>query len=794
MDGPKIKNYKLVNMDSFINILEKHYGKHIVRKISIIYDNNSKKMDMDNPDHNDWTQEQIKANKGSGNTYSIYTNHCKNDKGRLVCVDFDPPCRDDTITADQIPETEIFKALKETNTYYTITTRGYHFYFNVNDMPDYTQQQKIGLEGYKAIDLFGRLEKGNNIWEPCKGRKIRGNHLEYVDWKDISKFFNTDKMNIVGEKKEIMDDAVIVEPVEEELEVHTDNIIPFIEAKEIKSYLNRLDDKRYERSDWLKVGIALFNNFEGRDEGLNLWLEWSREDPVETRRSSINDINATWNSFNLEHENPISYKTLIAWANEDKPMNKWETIWLDGGDDAVVLEMNKVLCYIRFTGDFVLDFKTLDTFTQKKKPDLLIHYENQDFIYEDTDGNKKVLNPLKNIWLKSLKRQEYDRIVFDPRDNSPTCYNQWSGYKMDRYSKCVRDANIDDCQPALDHIKKRWCKGSENQYEYILDWFAMKLQKPWIKMAVVPCLKSKEGSGKNIILNMFKKIMDKYYISVANINQILGDFNGIIEAKMLIDLDEVSYGGNKAQCNKLKSLITEDRQVVNKKNKEMYEIDNYADYIITTNEYYFLYVDKDSRRFVCYEMDDELCGSQTPEKKAIINTILAVPAESFAKFLYNRDIENFNPREFLRTPLFQNQVELNWDSSIKYIHKCLESGEINQNPKIEWGVLNPYEQQKLKNGDIYTGYNKFYEIYSKAELGGYATRQNINEFYKHMFEIFGEGIVFRKYKNVKMVKLPPLDEARKLFNQHQNYDYKFGRDLDEIKDDELMDYSSDDSD
>ena len=45
-----------------------------------------------------------------------------------------------------------------------------------------------------------------------------------------------------------------------------------------------------------------------------------------------------------------------------------------------------------------------------------------------------------------------------------------------------------------------------------------------------------------------------------------------------------------------------------------------------------------------------------------------------------------------------------------------------------------------------------------------------------------------------MVKLPPLDEARKLFNQHQNYDYKFGRDLDEIKDDELMDYSSDDSD
>ncbi|MEM9358387.1 MAG: PriCT-2 domain-containing protein [Pseudomonadota bacterium] len=43
-------------------------------------------------------------------------------------------------------------------------------------------------------------------------------------------------------------------------------------AQTLRSVVN--DDLHYD--DWLKVGMALYHQFEGAEEGLRLWDEWSR--------------------------------------------------------------------------------------------------------------------------------------------------------------------------------------------------------------------------------------------------------------------------------------------------------------------------------------------------------------------------------------------------------------------------------------------------------------------------------------------------------------------------------------
>ena len=804
-EGVEIKNNKILKkeilnkiitgMDDFMEMVETHYSVPAVRKIQVNIRNGNK---IPIGEKSNMSMEEIMNDRGMGNNYSLAIKYCKNETGRLYCVDFD---------SKELDNCPLYQELKETNTYRCETNKGYHFYIHINGCPPYKCETKCGIGEVRDIDL---ITQKRNIWEPIT-REMLGETIKEYQWSDIGDNFNHARMNFVNQvqdPEQIDEDAEIVEqPVQEAVDIQpaaaeaiadqeewdlANNPIDTCSAEQIKSYLDRLGVNRYEYDFWVQVGIILSNNFGNSDEGLQMWIEWSMKDPDETRRSTISQISNKWQTFNGNAE--LTFKSMKRWANQDSPMNKYELLYAEGGGDAVVMEMNREIFYNRKTSEYIVMLPNGD-WEAKSAADAAKEWEDKDFVIEVGD-DQKVMNPFK-IWKKSIKRKVIHKIVFDPRNKSPDCFNLWTGYPITKANCQIAD--IDDCAPLLNHIKSKWCLNNDAQYNYVLDWFAHKLQKPWVKLAVVICLKSKEGSGKNIVLNKFKKIMNNYYVSISNVNQVLGDFNGMIEGKMLIDLDEVSYGGNKSQNNQLKALITEEEQIVNKKNKEMYKIDNFADYMITTNETYFLYVSTHSRRFNVLQMDDFLCGVQTPEKKRYIDEILNVPAEAFAKLLYNRDITRFNPRQFQKTPLFQKQVELNWTSDVKFLYKCLESGTVQTvNPRVDWNTPN-YDYKggfQRKNKDTgekkyWYKYDGLYGSYCASDLGAYSTRVPINTFYETINDIFGADVNERKYKNTKVLELPNLNRARELFAQHQNYNYTFAEDLDELSDGENEGYYSD---
>jgi hypothetical protein len=777
----EILNKTISEMDDFMNLVEAKYRNPCVRKIQVNMRNGSK---VPIGEKSNMSKEQIMKDRGTGNNYSLAIKYCKNETGRLYCVDFD---------SKQLDNCDLFNQLNESNTFRCETNKGYHFYIHMNGSPEYKCETKCGIGPVRDIDLICQKR---NIWEPIT-REMTGNEIKEYHWGELEHHFNHARMNIQGQVAEEQEEEVVVQ---EQIDIQVEepdtgseqefdmanNPINTCSTEQIKSYLERLSVNRYEYDTWVQVGLMISNNFHNNDEGLQMYIDWSMKDPDISRRSTIAEIATKWQTFSYGADGePMTYKTLKLWANQDSPMNKYELLYNDGGADAVVLEMNKEIFYNRKTSEYIVMLPNGD-WEAKSAADAAKEWEDKDFVIEIGE-DQKIMNPFK-IWKKSIKRKVIHKIVFDPKNNSPDCFNLWTGYPLT--ARDCQNADLDTIQPLLNHIKSKWCMNNEGQYNYVLDWFAHKLQKPWIKLAVVICLKSKEGSGKNIVLNKFKKIMRDYYVSISNVNQVLGDFNGMIEGKMLIDLDEVSYGGNKAQNNKLKSLITEDEQIVNKKNKEMYKIDNFADYLITTNETYFLYVSTHSRRFNVLQMDDYLCGIQTEEKKAYIQEILDVPAEAFGRFLYERDISRFNPRQFQKTALFQKQVELNWSSEVKYIYKCLESGAVQTAaPRVDWNTPSYNYKGGFERTNKDTGEKKFwykydglYGSYCASDLGAYATRVPINNFYETINDIFGEEIEERKYKNTKVVHLPNLNRARELFKSHQNFNYTFAEDLDELSD------------
>lgn len=64
-------------------------------------------------------------------------------------------------------------------------------------------------------------------------------------------------------------------------------------------------DASYE--DWIKVGMALHYETEGTSGGLALWNEWSAKGQ---KYKGLGDLQAHWRSFAVDHNNPITLRSL----------------------------------------------------------------------------------------------------------------------------------------------------------------------------------------------------------------------------------------------------------------------------------------------------------------------------------------------------------------------------------------------------------------------------------------------------------------------------------------------------
>ena len=793
------KEMSEMNMKPFVKALERKYGAGIFIPIQVIpaHAHPSGKKKLVGGDHSDWTRERILAEREAGggnmahrdNNFSLYLKHMEG----LSVIDFDTKEMKDSLLYDR---------LVASGTFHTETDKGYHFYVHIDNLPPYQNEVDLAnLTYFNAPDDIDLITTKRNVWEPFS-RKVRGKHIQGFNWECFSQFFNEPKMNFVGAPPPVAivqeeEEEAIVPAVAEAL-LDMEEVHEGIDAYRFKRYLDRLGESRYGYDDWVGVGMIAHSNFEGSEEGFTLWREWSLKDLTGNHMTMVEQLRK-YDSFDADTQTrKKTWKTLRYMADQDNPENPYQTIYEGGGEDAITRELNTELSYNKKTSEYILGLPD-DDWEQKSRPQVMAHYEKYDFpvTYLDPKGKEVTTsyNPFK-VWVKNINRREVNKIVFDPRNQSPDCHNLWTGYPLGEL-ETVASCDESLCSPIIDHIHKHWCRSNQDHTDYVLNWLASKLQKPWKKVAVTIVLKSKEGSGKNIILNHFKKIMGNYYISLSNVKNVLGDFNGAIEGKMLINADEISYGGNKKEMNQLKALITEDETVINKKNKEQFKINNYADYIFTTNELWFIGVTSHSRRFFVLDMDDWLSGVKDgPEKNTYIQTLLDVPSDCLAKYLLTRDISGFNPREFARTDLFQRQVQLNWTSDVKYIHKIMESGYLRmEKPRIKWelgdddemdDVVICREHRTTHEQAHWFKMDAIYSCYCSSNLGGYATRVPQHSFFTTFYEIF-PTVREMKYKNSKVLRFPTLADARANFNAFQNYTFDYGIDLVElVEDDEYM--------
>lgn len=92
--------------------------------------------------------------------------------------------------------------------------------------------------------------------------------------------------------------------------------------------------------------------------------------------------------------------------------------------------------------------------------------------------------------------------------------------------------------------------------------------------------------------------------------------------------------------------ITEDTQTCEGKFKKTRTFDSFHNYIATTNSDWAAQVDSGDRRFAVLDCDNQWAGPLNAEKKAYFRKLHG-PAvtRSFARYLYELDVQNFVPAE-----------------------------------------------------------------------------------------------------------------------------------------------------
>ena len=701
-----------MNVNEFFDTIEQEYnGNKLYRFINVSLKEGKK---VPFGEKNNLTQEELNgSSRGNGNTLSLYVKHIQD----LYVVDFDTKIIDnckfyDILNDDCVANTE--------------TTKGSHYYIKIIGIPVYTNQQKVYIDENVEMDLI----KKNNIWE-TRTRMINGTIKTY-EWDTIKQYFNVEKMGI--------NDSISppVSPPSSDnnddepqgwADIDDNTPLPKCSLDDFKKHLSSIKT-RYDYDSWVKIGMICYNNFNGDVNGLKIWNDYSKED--EENYEGKKALKKKYLTFNGD-SNKLSYKQLIRWNIIDyPPKNKYEG-WYK--TNSLIENMNEECMYYTNTGD-ILYFSN-NNFIRNKTAIAKQYYKK--FSFEIACEEKtKIVNPF-DLWLDSIDRKDVDKIVFNPKN---TCksneFNIWKGFKI----KPTGQGDETKIQKWLNHIKHIWASDDEDTYNYMLNWFAKILQQPWKKNNICLVLHSIEGVGKSFILDMIGQIIgDEYYYSTSSLKHILGEFNGDAEGKILVNLNETNWGGDKKMVGSFKEFITDSCIVINKKGIQSYKINNFANSIITTNEEWIVNINDNDRRFNLRECNN--IKYDPSYYKEIAKTDL----QEIANYLYTRDISSYDSRVFVKSELHKEQVEKNMDS-VELFWKSILEGNIN----YDWG----YHEVE------YSSKSSLYELYCTSITATHEITHNQIQFWKTLRKICSCIIFKESYTGgarQRKYKVPTIEKA-----------------------------------
>lgn len=243
-------------------------------------------------------------------------------------------------------------------------------------------------------------------------------------------------------------------------------------------------------------------------------------------------------------------------------------------------------------------------------------------------------------------------VKFNSSDND--VFSTFQGLK---YSNGTINEEL--IKPFLELVYEVICSKDVTLYDYVLNWISNIIQHPGMKNETALVIKGLQGIGKNTFTDVVSELLSGYSVAnVTEMQELTGNFNSVVEDKMLIVLNELKNCGDErmANFNALKSIITDKTIRINEKNQPRRTSENVANFIFCTNNAFPVKIEAGDRRYVVlsasgihkndHEYWSQLYKSFTKEFY-----------ESLTAFFTERDITLFNPRLIPMTEAKEDLIE-----------------------------------------------------------------------------------------------------------------------------------------
>lgn len=468
---------------------------------------------------------------------------------------------------------------------------------------------------------------------------------------------------------------------------------------------------------WMRLGMALKRAaYDGQltEEGAEqAWLDWSRPAPNFDEREagyqwrrfrpdgSLN-LGVVWNlaaeggwkptaqDLRRPAESRQAVRAKVERKMEYKmPENRAEAAamrrlpWLVAGGPEHTAELNTDH-FLSMEGGRAFIFKEgYDPIFKRQKltrmlpPDFKLLVKNQKVEVGQTKKGVPIMEDLGTAWLDDPYRRQYDEIVLMPEGCEPWKYNLWRGWTCE----AKQDG---DCSLFLAHLRDNLCSGVAECYEYLLNWLALTLQRPYEAIGVAVVLRGEKGTGKGTFATLFGSLIGQHFLHIIRSSDLTGRFNSHLQDCVVMFADEAVWAGSKTEVTTLNGLITEPTIFIEGKGRDGYESRNMLHLIIATESDWSVPAGLDERRYFAVKVSNDH-KQDLPYFKAIKRQFYEEGGkEKFLWLLLNRDISKFMPQQMPKTEELMEQKIKSLDPFMEWWHEKLLDGALLESYPGAW--------------------------------------------------------------------------------------------------------------
>ena len=654
---------------------------------------------------------------------------------------------------------------------------GYHYIFQyAGDIPSATNMITVHDDGInKKIGIDVRNDGGQicappSVYQSDKNNKKQYNGIEYkwiIEPTDTIAEMPSELHGLLTGSKILYvsgHNAVIRDTETQPLKNY--NSSPIADTSEIREVVMGLNPARADdRGDWLKVVFALGTISKQTGEDLeNLAIEFSQQsDKFSTESDVLEKYNNSKEYYTaatlydmLKQDNPELFKSLtpnqmpdfsdpatqqeliqrffteeeLADDNEQEP----EWVYTDCDKFKVMTYAKKYdindyfkacIFHIRGKGnDYVMtkNRDERDIITYDRITSLPFQKLNDFKVWDKSEGAMVKMSELAK---KNYAHNIYKKDVFRPycvkNPLSSDYINTFNGFRF-KYTEQKFSESPASIAPILWHMKNILADGDDRLYMFLLRWTGHMFRYPEVKPNIAIILYSfLKGAGKNVYTEFLRKILtDQLYFQTADLDQLLKNFNAGFSRVLLKVLDEATSGCTIKTAQKMKNVITRTRKAVEPKGGEIYTVDDYDRYIITSNTPQPVKPEVGQRRYQMCRVSDRMVGNKDYFNKLRTAMDSTQCAADFFNYITNLpDLDKFGAHEMVKTEYGEQLVKDSRPSIYNYLAAVAEGFR-------DYEFDGKEQMLKIRGTEFLQDYNNWCEVEGEYKMTGKNVRMEMD--------------------------------------------------------------------